>query len=104
MATRRTASTSCDKSSRCSSRNQRIRNNAGITRSLLIMVDSATEATITMPVAAENPPMKASRATPLSPYASGSVSTQASAAPSRTTGMCVPAATMGSTAMLMMAR
>ena len=34
----------------------RQRHSIGKTRSLLIMVDSATLATITMPVAAENPP------------------------------------------------
>ena len=34
-----------------------MRNNAGINRSLLIMIDSATVSTITMPVAAEKPPI-----------------------------------------------
>ena len=34
-----------------------LRSSSGITRSLLTMVDSATLATITMPVAADNPPM-----------------------------------------------
>ena len=81
-----------------------MRSSAGITRSLLIMIDSATDATITMPVAAEKPPMKASSATPRSPYAIGRVSTHASAAPSRTCGRFTPAATIGSTARLMMAR
>ena len=81
-----------------------MRSSAGITRSLLIIVDSATEATITMPVAAEKPPMKASSAMPRSPYAIGRVSTHASAAPSRTSGMCAPAATIGSTATLTMTR
>ncbi len=40
----------------------RQRNSAGITRSLDTIVASATVATITMPVAAEKPPMKATSA------------------------------------------
>ena len=48
-STRRSIATSC-----CS---RPLRSSSGITRSLLTMVDSATLATITMPVAADNPPM-----------------------------------------------
>ncbi|MNL11448.1 hypothetical protein D3C87_1322850 [compost metagenome] len=47
------------KLSRCGERfNSFCRKKIGMTMSLEIMIDSATEATITMAVAAENPPMK----------------------------------------------
>jgi hypothetical protein len=46
-----------------------------MTRSLEIMIDSATLATITMAVAAESPPMKANMASMSWPCSSGSDST-----------------------------
>jgi hypothetical protein len=40
---------------------RRVRSSSGITRSLQTMVDTAMASTITMPVAADSPPMKASQ-------------------------------------------
>jgi hypothetical protein len=49
-----------------------------MTRSLQTMVDNAMVSTITMPVAADRPPMKASSARDSAPRASGRVSTKVS--------------------------
>ena len=57
------------------SRRSRPRTNSGITRSLEIMIDSATLATMTMAVAADSPPMKAAMAMTSWPLSSGSDST-----------------------------
>ena len=51
------------------------RTKSGMTRSLEIMIDSATLATMTMAVAADRPPMKAAMASRSWPLSSGSDST-----------------------------
>ena len=56
IATRRMPSTMEDRSLRSSRRKARMRSRAGMMRSFEIIVASATEATMTMPVAAEKPP------------------------------------------------
>ena len=53
----------------------RWRSSRGITRSLETMMAMATDSTITMAVAAESPPTKASRAMVSKPAASGTAST-----------------------------
>ncbi len=60
--------------SRTSGRSSR-RMKSGMTRSFEIMIDSATLATITIAVAADRPPMKASTASRSAPCASGSDTT-----------------------------
>ena len=62
MAPRRMPSNSPERSLRSVRCSQANRSKIGITRSLLIIVDSATVSTITIPVAAESPPMKANSA------------------------------------------
>ena len=54
----------------------RQRSTSGSTNSLLTMVDTAMVSTITMPVAADKPPMKASMASACWPSAKGSESTK----------------------------
>ena len=64
------------------------------------MVESASAATITIEVAEENPPRKASMASPSCPRAIGSVSTKRSGlAPAGSTSS--PTAAMGTTKRLM---
>ena len=53
----------------------RRRTNSGMTRSLEIMIDSATLSTITMAVAADSPPMKAAMASTSWPLNKGREST-----------------------------
>jgi hypothetical protein len=52
------------------------RTSEGTTRLLRIIVDSAIDSTITMPVAAEIPPMNANRASPCWCWTMGNVSTK----------------------------
>ena len=61
MAARRMPSSSLVRS-RAARQARRQRSSSGITRSLQIMVESAMVSTMTMPVAAESPPMKTSSA------------------------------------------
>ena len=56
-----------------------MRSSSGITRSLHTIVDSAIVSTITMPVAAESPPMKTKSARPSARCDIGSVRTKVSA-------------------------
>ncbi len=77
MATRRIHNTREATAARASALPRR-RSSTGITRSLLTMVASAMLATITMPVAAENPPTYATSASTVLPWLSGSASTTAS--------------------------
>ena len=77
---------------------------AGMTRSLLTMVLSATVATMTMAVAAESPPMKTSRAKSGRCSAMGSARTKVSASISPFGNHRRPPNAMGSTKMLMSSR
>ena len=79
------------------SRIDRMRSSTGITRSLHTIVDSAMVSTITMPVAADSPPMNTSRASASCFSAIGSVSTKVSgSAPAA--GKCMtPPKAMGTT-------
>ena len=61
--------------------NQAERSSQGMTRSLQTIVDRAMVSTMTMPVAADRPPMKAKRARPLAPSDKGRVGTKVSASP-----------------------
>ncbi|MNQ48227.1 hypothetical protein D3C85_620990 [compost metagenome] len=72
------------------------RNSQGSSMSLEIMVDSATEATMTMPVAAEAPPMKASTARVGWAWASGRLMTKESGVTPAGSSIC-PARAMGTT-------
>ena len=62
IAPRRMPSSSPDRSRRSVSRSPFMRSSTGITRSLHTMVESAMVSTITMPVAADSPPMNTSSA------------------------------------------
>jgi len=75
MMTRRTINTSRPKLCWPPGRKRAERSNNGITRSLLTMVASATLATMTMPVAADRPPIKTASARPRKPSAIGNAST-----------------------------
>ena len=66
------------RSRRSVSRIARIRSSTGITRSLQTIVDSAIVSTITMPVAADSPPMNTNSASASCFSAIGSVSTNVS--------------------------
>ena len=72
---RRTRSMVSDRSVLCSFRTMPKRSNIGITMSLLTMMASATVATMTMPLAAEKPPRKASTVRASWSSAMGSAST-----------------------------
>ena len=61
---------------------RRVRSSSGITRSLQTMVDTAMVSTMTMPVAADRPPTKASSASAGWPCINGNESTKLSAPPS----------------------
>ena len=63
---------------RSESRIERMRSSTGITRSLQTIVDSAIVSTITMPVAADSPPMNTNSASASCFSAIGSVSTNVS--------------------------
>ena len=58
---------------------RRVRSSDGMTRSLQTIVDTAIVSTITMPVAADRPPIKATSASSGCPAARGSDSTKLSA-------------------------
>ena len=104
MAMRRTHSTRAPRFWRWRASVRLSRHSSGITRSLLTMVASATDATITMPVAAEKPPTYAASASAVLPCASGSASTKVSgAAPVPASANC-PAAVIGSTRTQMITR
>jgi len=72
-------SSSPERSRRAVSRSAFMRSSSGITRSLQTMVESAMVSTMTMPVAADRPPMKANSASHGRCSAIGSVSTKVSA-------------------------
>jgi hypothetical protein len=61
MAQRRISSSRPERSAFSARPSQRMRSSSGITRSLQTMVDSAMVSTMTMPVAADSPPMKTNR-------------------------------------------
>ena len=79
MAPRRMPSSSPVRSARSFRRSARRRRSTGITRSLHTMVESAMVSTITIPVAAESPPMKTSSARASCFSAIGRVRTKVSA-------------------------
>ena len=79
MASRRIRRIRSFRSARCKKPGPRRRIRQGMTRSLEIMVLSATAATMTMPVAADKPPIKAAAASGVLPAASGSDNTYISA-------------------------
>ena len=72
------------------------RNSHGSSMSLETMVDSATLATITMPVAAEAPPINASRASAGCAWANGRLITNESGSTELGSSIC-PARAMGTT-------
>ena len=67
------------RSGRSFSRSRRIRSSTGITRSLQTIVESAIVSTMTMPVAADSPPMNTRSASSSLRSAIGNVSTNVSA-------------------------
>ncbi len=73
-------------------------------RSLLTMVLTATEATITMPVAAESPPMKVSRVSSSCRPAMGRASTNMSPSTMPPGNRIRPATATGTTNRLMVTR
>ncbi len=80
------------------------RSSRGITRSLHIIVESAIVSTMTMPVAADSPPMNTSSASVSRLSAMGSESTKVSAS-TAPPGNCIrPAKAIGSTKMLIASR
>ena len=78
MASRRTSSSRPVSSPAARAPKRRVRSSSGITRSLQTMVDTAIASTMTMPVAADRPPTKASSASACCPWSSGSESTNIS--------------------------
>ena len=102
MATRRVHRMTAGEAMPAPASAPRHRHNIGSTRSLLIMVASAMLATITMPVAAENPPRYAISASQSWPCDNGSHNTHASAtgAPRPAASSGNEAATIGTTTML----
>ncbi len=76
----------------------------GITRSFEIMIASATDSTITMAVAADNPPMKAIRARICEPAESGSASTYMSLSTASGAKVSSPASAIGMTNRLIRTR
>jgi hypothetical protein len=85
MAQRRISSSRPERSALSANPSQRTRSSSGMTRSLQTMVDKAMVSTMTMPVAAERPPMNTNRASVSCWWAIGRVSTKVSAStvPSR---------------------
>ena len=71
--------------------------NAGITTSLLIIVESATLATMTMLVAAEKPPINARMVSQVCPPCMGRASTKASPLNSPVGSTVSPASVIGMT-------
>jgi len=90
-------SSSPDRSARCASASRFQRSSTGITRSLQIIVDSAMVSTITMPVAADRPPMNTNSASASRPCTIGSVSTKVSASICPSPNCISPAKVIGST-------
>ena len=80
------------------------RSSTGITRSLQIIVDSAIVSTITMPVAADSPPMKTSSASASRRCTIGRLSTKVSASTWPGANCISPAKVIGSTKMLIARR
>ena len=78
MVARRTHNTRSPRASEPGGWNRPLRHNSGMIRSFDTMVASATDATMTMPVAAEKPPTYTASASPVEPRSSGSASTYAS--------------------------
>jgi len=103
MATRRTSSSRRPTSGRCISALP-WRSIAGTTMSLQTMIDSATASTITMAVAADRPPMKASSVTQFEPAAIGKASTNMSASTRSSPNVTRPAMAIGTTNRLMRTR
>ena len=96
MLTRRTVSSQWRNTSKGCSASPLRRSSQGSSMSLETMVDSATLATITMPVAAEAPPMKASSASAGWASASGRLMTKESGI--TPAGRCIcPARAIGTT-------
>ena len=104
MAPRRMPSRTRERSFDSSSASRFIRSSSGITRSLQTIVDSAMVSTMTMPVAADSPPMKTSRVSPSWRSAIGRVSTKVSASTSRPAKCSRPPSAMGSTKTLISSR
>ncbi len=75
MAIRRDRISTCRTSPDTVAPPRRVRSQTGITTWFETIVDSAIAATITIEVAAENPPRKDSIASPSRPWLSGTVST-----------------------------
>ncbi len=88
IAPRRIASSSPVRFCRSAIRVAFRRSSTGITRSLHTIVDSAMVSTMTMPVAAESPPMNTSSASSSRFSAIGSVSTKVSGS-TATPGKCM---------------
>ena len=104
MLARRMNSSSPDRSPRSVRRSQVMRSSTGITRSLHTMVESAIAATMTMPLAADRPPMKTKSASASWRSAMGRVSTKVSAS-TVPSGKCNrPPMAIGRTKMLMASR
>ena len=77
---------------------------SGNTIELQTMIDSATVSTITIAVAADSPPMKATIASKLWPCATGKASTKVSPSTGCPLNSSIPAIAMGTTKMLIITR
>ena len=77
---------------------------SGMTRSLEIMIDSATDSTITMAVAADRPPTKAAMVSTFDPVCSGSASTNMSLSTEPAGNVIRPASAIGTTNRLISTR
>ncbi len=86
---------------RSASRSVRIRSSTGITRSLQTIVDSAMVSTMTIPVAAERPPMNTSSVSACCCRAIGNVSTKVSASTVSAPKCRMPPNAIGTTNTLM---
>jgi hypothetical protein len=82
----------------------RARSSSGITRSLQTIVETAIASTMTMPVAADSPPMKASSASQPGPGASGRLSTKVSGSAPPLPKCSSPPSAIGSTNRLIASR
>ena len=97
IAPRRIPSSSPVRLRRSCSRIDRIRSSTGITRSLQTIVESAMVSTITIPVAADSPPMNTSSASASCFSAIGSVSTNVSGSTGTPEKCSTPPKATGST-------
>ena len=104
MATRRTLSSRVPTSPREVIRSARRRSTRGTNRSFETMMASATDSTITIAVAAERPPMKATNASKPFPDDSGSASTNMSLSALPAGKRIRPATAIGITNRLMRTR